>query len=75
MRRQAIEGDRKKFIRENKALFDKMNHNKLLYGDWKSKEGKEIIEKARRQLKYSDKTSSCDIFWNLMRLYKKIQDN
>ncbi len=55
------------FVKRNHALCKAVYEQALA----KTKESKELEEKARRELLYSDKTYGWDILWALIQEYKK----
>lgn len=64
--------DRFAFIVRNKTDCYRAFKKGVGHRDYKSAEGMKLIEKARKELKYSPRTYSGDIYVILWKMYKEI---
>lgn len=60
------------FVREFEHLFKSAGYGPLYSQGHRCKEGKLVVEKARKLIGYSDKYSGMDIYRNLYYIYKDI---
>jgi hypothetical protein len=64
--------DRFQFVVNNKTNCYRAFKQGNNHTDYKTQEGRHLVTLARKELKYSAKTWSGDIYWQLWKQYKSI---
>lgn len=57
---------RDKFVKRHLKLCEEVYRIEHRHKGHLTAKGRKLVEKARKQLNYSRKTSGCDVFWGLM---------
>jgi len=64
--------DKEKFLKRNLPALEWMFEGDNFKHALKTSQ---LLARARKQFKYSEKTNTCDIFFSLQRAYRKMKDN